>query len=170
MKNIRGITMKKQIPFIYFFISMLIMASSAEEGFSQNIPGEGTLGITASVQSGQTNLLFPYRISDQVAIAPLIGFQSVEDGLTRLQVGIKPQFFRVTGSDFVTYLGGLGMIRIDSPNVGDNDSSFILGFNGGGEYYLSSHFSLGVEGLVNIVLDNRNSIGTGAAVNATFYF
>ncbi len=162
MKNVHSVF---TLCLLLIFISLPL-----QEAHSQNVPGEGTLGITASVQSGQTNLLFPYRVTDQVAIAPMIGFRSVENGLTTLQVGIKPQFFRAIGNDFATYLGGLGMIRIDSPNVGDNDSSFVLGFNGGGEYYLSSHFSLGVEGLVNIVLDNQNSISTGAAVNATFYF
>jgi hypothetical protein len=162
--------MKKTHSILPLSLLLILITLPLKEVQSQNVPGEGTLGITASVQSGQTNLLFPYRISDQVAIAPMIGFRSVENGLTTLQVGIKPQFFRAIGSDFATYIGGLGLIRIDSPNVGDNDSSFVVGFNGGGEYYLSSNFSLGVEGLVNIVLDNQNSIATGAAVNATFYF
>jgi hypothetical protein len=162
--------MKKVHSVFPLSLFLIFISLPFQDVHSQNVPGEGTLGITASVQSGQTNLLFPYRVTDRVAIAPMIGFRSVENGLTTLQVGIKPQFFREIGNDFATYLGGLGMIRIDSPNVGDNDSSFVLGFNGGGEYYLSSHFSLGVEGLVNIVLDNQNSISTGAAVNATFYF
>lgn len=155
--------------FSYLLISFLVftITKSAE---AQNVPGEGTLGVRASIQASQTDLLFPYRISNDVAIAPLIGFQSVENGLTTLRVGIKPQFFRTIGNDFATYLGGLAVIRLDSPNVGDNNTSFILGFNGGGEYYLSSRFSLGVEGLVNIILDNNNAIGTGAAVAATYYF
>lgn len=162
--------MKLHISKLNFILLGILILGLQNSVTAQNVPGEGTLGIQASIQSNQTDILFPYRISNDVSIAPLIGFQSVENGLTTLRVGIKPQFFRSIGNDFATYLGGLGVIRLDSPNVGDNNTSFTLGFNGGGEYYLSSSFSLGVEGLVNIILDNNNAVSTGAAVSATYYF
>jgi hypothetical protein len=155
---------KTSIPFLLLSFLMLGTAQTVQ---SQNVPGEGTLGIQASIQSGQSDLLFPYRLSSDLSIAPLIGFNSVEDQGSNFRVGVKPQFYRDIGSNFATYIGGLGIIRIDS---NDSDTSFVLGFNGGGEYYLSNRFSLGVEGQINLTIDDRNAIGTGAAVAATYYF
>lgn len=152
----------------------LLLFLTATTAFSQNQnrPDEGTIGLSASVQSGQTSLMLPIWTSDNVVIAPVLGFVHEQDSFTRLNIGVKPRFYQDLGSDFASYIGVQGLLQYTDPNVGDEVTDFLLGANGGGEYFLSSHFSLGVEGQLNFLFrdDNDNGFSTGAAVIGTYYF
>ena len=138
----------------------------------KNRPGEGSVGISASLQSDQTNIKVPIWASENLVIAPVVGLTHIDDNYSRLNVGINPRFYQTLGSDFATYIGFQGLLRYTSPEAGDEDSDFLIGAGGGGEYFLDEHFSLGVEGQLNFLLEDNesNAIFTSAALSGTFYF
>src|SRR5699024_56871 len=124
---------------------VLFLTFSATSAFSQNVPDEGTVVITAYFQGIHTNLMFPVWVSDHVVVTMVIGLQYIEYTNTTVNFGIKPRFYQSIGRDFATYLGLAGLVSYRSPENGDNTTDFIIGLNGGGEYYLSEHFGVGVE-------------------------
>jgi hypothetical protein len=131
------------------------------------------IGLSASIQSNQTNLQIPIWLSDNVTLAPVFGISHQEDTFTRLNVGIAPRFYQDLGNDFGSYIGARGIIQHASNDVNDNDETdILLGATGGGEYFLDHHFSLGVEGQLNFFIndDSNSSFSTGAAVIGTYYF
>ncbi len=137
---------------------------------AQNVPGEGSVGLTASFQGQQGDIEVPYWLQQNLVIAPLIGIQSVEDTFTRIRVGVKPKFYQTTGDNFASYFSGLVAFEHFDPEVGDSDGILNLGGGLGGEYYFDSHFSLGIEALLNIRLNEQNRLGTGAAITGSYYF
>lgn len=151
-------------------LSILFLFTGAQYIAAQDIPDAGTIGLSASIQGSQTDLVVPIWVNDGFSIAPLIGIESVEDNFTRFRVGVKPRFYQDMGSNFGTYVGAQGILSHISPDFGPNDTDFILGALGGGEYFLSSHFSFGIEGQLNFILDEQNELSTGAAVTGTYYF
>jgi hypothetical protein len=148
----------------------LILAVSATH--AQNRPASGTIGISASLQSNQTNLKIPIWADDNVVIAPIFGLVHEFDSNTTLNFGINPRFYQDLGDDFATYIGGQGIIQRFSPEFGDESTNFLFGAVGGGEFFLDEHFSIGVEGQLNYLLDDgdNDSISTAAALTGSFYF
>ncbi|MDR8393872.1 hypothetical protein NC796_22150 [Aliifodinibius sp. S!AR15-10] len=153
------------------FIGLLFTLSVAT-GFAQNRPEVGDVGLSASVQTNQTNLSVPIWASEQVVIAPVFGLVHEEENFTTVNVGIKPRFYRDLGNNFASYVGLQGLIQYTSPEFGDELTDIVIGATGGGEYFLDSHFSLGVEGQLNFLFrdNDENRVATGAAVTGTFYF
>ena len=149
---------------------ILLLSTSA--AFAQDRPDEGTVGITASLQSNQTNIKVPIWASEKIVIAPVVGLTHQDDNFTTLNVGLTPRFYQSLGDDFATYIGAQGILQHTSTEAGADNSDFLLGALGGGEYFLDEHFSLGVEGQLNfgIADGGDNTIFTSAAVNGTFYF
>ncbi|SMO79061.1 hypothetical protein [Fodinibius sediminis] len=153
-------------------IAAILMGTTT--AFAQDRPDSGTVGLSASLQSSQTNIKIPIWASESIVIAPVVGFTHEEDDFTTLNVGINPRFYQSLGDDFATYIGAQGILQhtsFDEP-VDDDDSDFLIGASGGGEYFLDEHFSLGVEGQLNFLIDDNNddSIFTAAAITGTFYF
>ncbi len=141
--------------------------------YAQDRPGEGSVGLSASIQHGQTNLQIPIWLTDNVTIAPVFGMSHQEDAFTSLNIGVVPRFYQDLGNDFGSYIGARGIIQHTSNDVNDNDeTNILLGATGGGEYFLDHHFSIGVEGQLNFFINDgsTNSLSTGAAVIGTYYF
>lgn len=161
--------MKIIIRIVLVCLAMLLAVSATK---AQNQPSTGTFGLSASVQSGQTNLQVPIWVTDNVTVAPIFGINYQQDNFTTLNFGVSPRFYQNLGTDFGTYIGAQGIILHTSPEIGDNDTDILIGPTGGGEYYLSEHFSMGVEGQLNFLLNDNgnNQVSTGAAIMATFYF
>ncbi|MCW9709082.1 hypothetical protein [Fodinibius salsisoli] len=153
-------------------IAVLFLATTSS--FAQSRPDEGTVGLSASVQSSQTNIKVPIWVSEDIVIAPLVGLTHQDDNFTSINLGINPRFYQSLGNDFATYIGVQGILQNTSydSDVDDDDSDFLIGATGGGEYFLDEHFSLGVEGQLNFLLDDsdNNSIFTATALTGTFYF
>lgn len=85
-------------------------------------------------------------------------------------MGVKPKFYQTLGDGFGSYISGLVAFEHYDPEAGDSDGILSLGGGLGGEYYFSTHFSLGIEAMLNIRLNNQNTLGTGAALTSSFYF
>ncbi len=148
---------------------LLIISTTA---FAQNRPTDSRFGLTASFQGNQTNLQIPIWLNDNLTIAPVFGINHQQDSFTSINLGIAPRFYQDLGSDFATYLGARGILQRTSPEVGPEDTDFLLGATGGGEYFLGSHFSLGVEAQLNFLINDNgnNRLSTGAALMGTYYF
>jgi hypothetical protein len=150
-------------------IALLIITTST---FAQNRPTDSNFGLTASLQGNQTNLQVPIWLNDNVTIAPVFGINHQQDSFTSINLGVAPRFYQDMGSDFATYLGARGILQRTSPEVGSEDTDFLLGATGGGEYFLGNHFSLGVEAQLNFLINDNGSdrLSTGAALMGTYYF
>lgn len=160
--------MVRSVVFTLLLFTFLSLQSTVTD--AQNLPDEGSLGITASFQGQPIEIQVPYWISQDLVLAPLVGIESVEDSFTRIRIGIKPKFYQSVGNDFASYFSGLVAFEHYDPNVGDSDGILNLGGGIGGEYFFNSHFSLGVEALLNIRLNNQNTLRTGAALTGSYYF
>lgn len=161
--------MKKATQTLFLLLFCFLFTVTA---FSQNRPDEGTIGLSASFQGNQTSLMLPIWASEDIVIAPVFGIVHEENNFTALNLGVKPRFYRSLGNDFASYFGFQGLLQYTSPEVGDDTTNFLIGANGGGEYFLNSHFSLGVEGQFNFLLrdSDDNRVATGAALTGTYYF
>ena len=135
-------------------------------------PENGAWGLTASIQGSQTNLQVPIWVTDDIVIAPVFGLNHQDNTFTRINLGVTPRFYQDMGSNFASYIGARVLLQRTSPDVGPDDNDFLLGATGGGEYFLSQHFSLGVEGQLNFLFNDNgnNGISTGAAIQGTYYF
>lgn len=66
------------------------------------------------------------------------------------------------------------------PDDGDPITDYIVGLLGGGEYFFSANFSVGIEGQLNISISDENSsrfsnpkgtnVNTASVIFATIYF
>lgn len=161
--------MKSVTKLCFLFLALFLITATS---FAQNRPTDSTFGLTTSVQNSQTNLQIPIWLNDNVTIAPIFGINHQQDNFTTINLGVVPRFYQDVGSDFATYLGARGILQRTSPEVGPEDSDFLLGATGGGEYFLDEHFSLGAEAQLNFLInDNGNDrLSTGAAIMGTYYF
>lgn len=152
-----------------FLVLLLFIATTS---MGQNRAGAGSVGLSASVQSSQTNLQLPIWVNENITIAPVFGFNHQTDSFTSINVGVAPRFYQSLGSDFASYIGARGMLQHTSPEVGEEDTDLLLGGTGGGEYFLDEHFSMGVEGQLNLLFNDNsdNALSTGAAIIGTYYF
>lgn len=150
-------------------ITLFCISSMA---YAQDRPGEGSVGLSASIQSGQTNLQIPIWLTDNVTIAPVFGMSHQEDAFTSLNIGVAPRFYQDLGNDFGSYFGAQGILQHTSNEINDDEENdILLGVTGGGEYFLDEHFSMGVEGQLNLFInDGNNTLATAAAVIGTYYF
>lgn len=160
----------KSVTKISLLLSLILFLSTS--AFAQNRPENGTIGLSASIQNGQTNLELPIWASQNIVIAPVVGISYQEDNYTSINLGIAPRFYQRMSDNFASYVGARGLLERTSPNVGPEDTDFLLGATGGGEYFLSNNFSLGVEGQLNYLFNDNggNTFTTGAAVIGSVYF
>lgn len=139
---------------------------------AQGLPRKGTVGLSAAIQTNQTDLSAPIWVTNSVSIAPMVGIVHEDNNYTNLDVGVKPRFYQHLGDQFATFIGAAGEILFTSHKVGDDTTDYLLGVNGGGEYFLSAHFSLTVEGQLNALFrdSSHNRLATGTAIGGTVYF
>lgn len=163
--------MKIATAIIFLFTTIAIGTTAA---YAQNRPDVGTVGLSATLQSSQTNLKVPIWASENIVIAPVVGIVHQDNSFSSFNIGLSPRFYQSLNSDFATYFGAQGIVQYSSVEGApdDENSDFLIGASGGGEYFLDEHFSLGVEGQLNFLFEENddNSIYTAAAVVGTFYF
>ena len=165
-------------------VSLLVSPAAAGD-----VQGESKIGLCASLQDSQLDILLPIWLNSRLVITPAIGGAWVSDAVTDLHVGLSGRY-NLRQGEAVPYLGVRfgALILMPESRVGefggpeDNPSivDIILGPMVGGEYFLKEHFSVGIEAQVNIAISNEKSrrfgnpdgtnINTATAVFATFYF
>jgi len=170
--------------FYAVLVSLLVSPVAAGDG-----QGESKIGLTASLQDNQLDILLPIWLNSRLVITPAIGGAWVSDAASDVHLGLIGRYNLKQG-EAVPYLGIRfgALILMPENRVGefggpeDNPSivDIILGPMVGGEYFLKEHFSVGIEAQVNIAISNEKSrrfgnpdgtnINTATAVFATFYF
>lgn len=160
----------------------LLLAPCA--AFAQTEPEPG-FGLSASVQSGQLDILLPYWSGERFAVVPGFGFTFAQDVGTDVRAGVAARLYQRRGQ--VAPYGGLqaGVLFFspaESDFNPDPDSAvdFFVGVLYGAEAFLMPKFSLGVEAQLNVSVSAEESLrfgnpgnlnlNTGAAVLATVYF
>jgi len=156
---------------------LMVYVSNVME--AQDKPRAGLVGLSASFQSAQADILLPIWLSDRFSLAPAVGLTWAEDNGSDIRVGIAPRFF-LTSTKVAPYIGGRVGVLIASPSNGDATTDWIGGLAFGGEYFIDDHFSVGVESQLNVTFSDTKStrfgnpgktnVNTGAAVFATVYF
>lgn len=158
--------MKRFLPLMIFLFACL----AAQPAAAQQYPEKGDIGLAASLQGGQTEIMVPIWVTSQITVAPLLGFTARENGANTLRVGLKSKYYTSIGEGAATFLGLQAAVDNTDPEFGESDSDLFLGIVGGGDYFFNHHFSIGVEGQLNFFLGENQVISTGAGVSAAYYF
>lgn len=143
------------------------------------VPSPGTIGLSASLQAAQFDVFVPIWVSDRFVVAPAIGIAWVEGMSTSIAIGVAPRLY-VNTDPVGAYVGVRAGVLLTSPDEGSSTTDIVVGGTFGGEYFLSSSFSLGVESQLNLTISDKEStrfgnpgrmnLNTGAAAYATIYF
>ncbi|UCD64486.1 MAG: hypothetical protein JSW34_03360 [Candidatus Zixiibacteriota bacterium] len=164
---------------------VLVTILTAQATIAQEETGVREFGISAAVQSGQLDLMFPIWTSPKFVTVPSVYFAKMSDIGTDLGFGLLLRL-NLRDTKAVPYLGFRAAVFIYKPDAvpfeddPETATDFLVGPAFGGEYFLDDHFSVGVEGQVNITLSDEDSfrfgnpddvnINTATAIMATFYF
>jgi len=131
-------------------------------------------GLSASLQSGQMDILVPLWMGNTFVIAPGVSVNYVEHVTTNIGVMLVPRLYldmrRV--SPYITAVVGFDF---NMPNIGSDTTDLTLGIGLGGEYFVNPKFSFAVEGrVVGMVFDisglRNTAVMTSGAVVANVYF
>jgi len=167
------------------FLLLVAAALSASPATicAQSSPPTGTVGLSASIQSGQTSLIVPIWVSSTMVVAPSFGVlirdaSDNEDDRAELGVGISLRNDLRPGKTRPYMAARFGYHYLE-PAGRDAQTEYIFGPALGGEYYLDSHFSFGVEAQLNVMVSDREphnafdqdrfTVNTATAVMATLY-
>ncbi|HEX2867041.1 MAG TPA: hypothetical protein VHO03_08355 [Ignavibacteriales bacterium] len=164
--------------FIACFITLICFTVSLNAQEQETTTGQ-SLGLTAALQNSQMDIMMPIFLSNEVALAPSVGFSSVGDSFTDFALGLMGRFY-INRSRVSPFLSARLGLLLASPKDGDSLTDIVMGLGGGGEYFISRYFSLGVEAQLNISKSDKNSgrfgnpggtnVNTASAIFATVYF
>ncbi|MDH3891079.1 MAG: hypothetical protein OEV49_08325 [candidate division Zixibacteria bacterium] len=159
-------------------LTVLICAMAADAAGEED-SHSGSVGLSASWQGNQSDILLPLWISRQWVVIPSLSLVHVSEKATDVGVGLGLRLNRGTGRA-IPYVGVRGGFLHRTPEAGEGTTDYLAGLMFGGECFLADRFSVGVEAQVNAVFSDVNSfmfgnpngtnINTAAAVAATFYF
>ena len=137
------------------------------------------VGLTATVQSSQFDVLLPVWVNNQTVIGPSVSFVSVSDSGSELGVGVFSKFYFNTDT-IAPYWGLRGGAVVGIPSEGDTIVDFITGLSVGGDYFIDDKFSLGVEVQGNFTISDDGStrfgnpggvnFNTASVITASLYF
>jgi len=146
----------------------------AQEGLSH-----GKVGLSASLQGGQFEILVPVWVSNQMVVSPFIRVLYAQDVATDLGIGLGQRFNLRSGS-VIPYLGVRASALILLPKDGSSVTDWVFGMTVGNECFLNEHLSLSAEAQFNFSVSSDESMRFGnpggtnlnsaTAVMATAYF
>lgn len=143
-----------------------------------------TIGLTASLQTSQMDIMVPIWLGESIVIAPSINVSSVENAGTSFGVGLVPKFF-LNSKKLRPYVSARAALFMSSSSNNNqfetnNTMDILTGLAFGGEYFFDPRFSLGVEAQANVTISDENSakfgnpgginFNTGMAILANVYF
>ena len=170
--------MKGRLLTILFTIVSLF--TSVGQSVCQEETVDKTVGLSASVQGGQLDIILPIWAGNKIVIAPAFSVVYFEDAAIDLGVGIAPRFYLRTGR-VAPYIGGRVAAFFLMPSGNAQDiTDWLLGLALGGEYFLDPKFSIGVEAQVNFAISDDLSgrfgnpgglsLNTATAIFVSIYF
>jgi hypothetical protein len=163
----------------FILIVGLMLLFLTNFNFAQEIT-RASWGISAALNSTQADILFPFWLDNSNTLAPAIGVVGNDNAYTDISLGIVYHHYFNYSSNFSPIIGFRGGAIIESPKIGDNVTDGIVGILGGGEYFFSSNFSVGIEAQVNFAFSGEHSLrfgnpggtnyNTGSVIFASVYF
>jgi hypothetical protein len=138
------------------------------------------VGLSVAIQNTQSDILIPIVFGDKYSISPAFGIASISNQATDYSIGAILKYYLTQSDGVSSFVGGrIGMLTL-SPKVGDAITDYVYGPLLGGEYFIATKFSIGVEAQLNIVKSAASSnrfsnpggtnIGTATALFATIWF
>jgi hypothetical protein len=169
--------MKKFIISIMLLIFLIILNSN--NIFAQEL-SHGKFGISAAANAAQADISLPIWAGNYNSIAPSIGIVNVEESYTDLSLALVYHHYFKYNKNFSPFLGIRGGALLNLPESGTKTTDYLLGIAGGGEYFFSSNFSVGIEAQLNFTFSDENStrfgnpggtnFNTGSVIFAAVYF
>lgn len=169
---------KQKSGYIFMALGLILMTFSAS-AFCDEGTGGTKVGLTASLQSNQMEVLVPIWTNERLVIIPAVSVAHVSDYVTDFGIGMVFRYNLRVG-EAVPYLGFRWSVLLTFPEEGDNTFDMVIGPLVGGECFLKDKFSVGVEAQLNITQSDEISyrfgnpdgtnINLATAVMATFYF
>ncbi len=166
--------MKKIVCFA--FLTLFLFTNSV---FSQDKLPESGMGIRALYQDSHVGIQLPIWISEKINVSPIIGLVYTDNPQLELQFGVSPVIY-LRKAQVSPFIGAVAGLIYTSPENGDAVTDYLIGLKSGGEYFVNSHFSIGIEAQLNIALADDKSmrfgnpgsmnINTATALWATIYF
>lgn len=161
------------------FISIFLCAACLNAQDKESITGQG-FGLSASLRGAdEMEIMVPIFLSEKFSLAPSLGYNSVEGGASDLSLGVTGHLY-INRARVAPFLSARFGLLIASPKEGDSVTDVVFGLGGGGEYFISRYFSVGVEAQVNISKSSEDSnrfnnpggttFSTASAIFATVYF
>ncbi len=160
-------------------VTLLAMVALTVPGAAAEPPASGSIGLMASLQSDQIDILVPWWWNSKVSFAPMVRFVSIGDSYTDFGIGASLRVYRRSAT-VSPYVGVRGMALTISPKTGDSWTDYVFGGAFGGDYFVDEHLSLGVEAQINASKSADQStrfgnpggtnINSGMGVFAAVYF
>lgn len=166
--------------FLFFIVVFLTIFISVSNTIPAQELSHGNFGISAVFNSTQGDILFPIWVGGYNTIAPSIGVVNIQDQFTDLSLGLVYHHYFPFNKNFAPFLGLRGGALLGTPESGNGTTDYLLGVGGGGEYFLSPNFSVGIEAQLNFTFSDeksvrfgnpgRTNINTGSVIFASVYF
>ena len=167
---------------LFFCIVALEIVSTGIAFAQDSTQAAPVIGLTASLQSSQLDMLMPIWVNNNISIAPMLGLAWEDGSGADLHLGIEPRLYlnRNRVSPYIGLQAGMFDVIPASGTGISSTKDWLLGLAFGGEYFVDEHFSVGVESQGNFTFSDpkstrfgnpgKTNFNTAAAVFATVYF
>jgi len=166
---------KSSVVFTVIFFSIIISSFANAQESSKR-----TWGLSAALSQTQLDILAPVWLSSRNVFGPGIGVINIGGSGTDLHLGLFDRIYLSTEKDIKPYIGARAGVLLLMPKEGDTVTDYIAGISGGGEYFFSDFFSVGVEAQLNFTISDKNStrfgnpdeinINSASVIFVTVYF
>lgn len=136
--------------------------------------GKRHVGLTGSIQGGQSIILVPIWLGEMMTLAPGIALSYQENSSTNITLLVSPRFYMAM-QRVAPYITASVGIDFSNPVGPADQTDLIVAIGLGGEYFINTMFSLGVQALLNARIadiSGAQSLGasTSTGVHANVYF
>lgn len=163
----------------FSFALIVILVLTASNTTAQEHQTE--IGLMASLQSRQSDITLPIRITDRAMFGPSFSFLYVEEGGKDVGLGFFFKSYSRTGPESVLpFLSVRVGLMHASPEIGKSTTDYIGGLGLGADYFLTQSVSIGAEAQLNATKSDPNSnrfgnrggfnLNTAMAVQLTLFF
>jgi hypothetical protein len=167
---------------LYSAVALLVLAGAAmipSSCYAEEEADHGRVGLCASLQGSQTDILVPLWLNESIVVEPAVVFTRAGGLATDWGAGVLLRY-NVRSGVAVPYVGFRVGAMFLHPKDQESTTDLVLGPVVGGEYFFAPQLSLGVEAQINFAISDKSSyrfgnpngtnVNTATAVNVTFYF
>jgi len=171
------------IPVLCIFLSFqLVFAQNEAEQYEETQvqkKAKKRIGLSASIQGNDMDIVVPYWIQRKLVIGPTFGINYIQSQSTEIRIGMVLRCFKKLKRLSPYYGLRGGIVSLTQENGSDAVDSY-LGLLLGGEFFFTAQFSIGVETQLNMFKSSANSyrfnnpdgvnVMTSTVIIANIYF